>query len=301
MADITLQGKIIFTGKIRAETGLHIGGSKAGIDIGGVDNPVIKDHNGIPYIPGSSIKGKLRALLEKTEGLVINDKRVWQKRDEISIHMCNEIDCFVCNIFGRNNAKGLPRVINGICSIDPNASQCPKQMKDKNNPVDPKNCPFLCISQTTPTLIIVRDAKLDEKSIPKEVQDNLDLEWTEVKFENSIDRITSAANPRQQERVPRGAEFDFEIVYNIYQEEDKSRFKKVLMAMQLLEDDYLGGSGSRGYGKISFQKVRIFWNSSADYKNGNVDISEKEAKAEGEVRELAQKLAGESALNAIFS
>ena len=301
MEDIVLKGKVILKARIIAKTGLHIGGSKSGIEIGGVDNPVIKDHEGKPYIPGSSIKGKMRTLVEKAEGLAINDKRVWQKLDEVSIHMCNDIDCNVCNIFGRNNAKGLPRVSNGICSLDTNAIQCPEKKKKDNKPVDPQNCPFICITETTPTLLIVRDAKLDVKSIPEEVQDNLDLEWTEVKFENSIDRITSAANPRQQERVPREAEFELEIVFNVYQETDKARFRKVLKAMQLLEDDYLGGSGSRGYGKVGFQKVRIFWNSSADYENGNVDISIKKAKAEGEVRELAKKLADESALNAIFS
>jgi CRISPR-associated protein Csm3 len=300
MPDIILQGKIILTGRIRAETGLHIGGSKTGIDIGGVDNPVIKDHENKPYIPGSSLKGKMRSLLEKAEGSATDDKRVWQKKNQISIHMCNETDCHVCNVFGRNNAK-ISRVKKGICSIDPNASKCPEQVKDGKNPASPKNCPFLCIKKTTPTLLIVRDAKLDEESIPKDVRYNLDLEWTEVKFENSIDRITSEANPRQQERVPRGAEFDFEIIYNVYQDKDKARFKKVLTAMQLLEDDYLGGSGSRGYGKVSFQNVRIFWNSSADYKNGNVDISAKKAKAEGRVRELAKKMADESYLNAIFS
>jgi CRISPR-associated protein Csm3 len=52
MADITLLGKVILSGKIKAKTGLHIGGAKTGIDIGGVDNSVIKDQEGKPFIPG---------------------------------------------------------------------------------------------------------------------------------------------------------------------------------------------------------------------------------------------------------
>jgi len=277
MADIKLHGKLIITGKIKAETGLHIGGSRTGIDIGGVDNTVIKDHEGKPYIPGSSLKGKMRSLLEKAEGLASNDKRVWQKKPEgttpgISIHICDEEECSVCNIFGRNNAK--MQEING-------------QEKE--------------ITKTTPTRLIVRDAKLMESSIPQDVKDNLELEWTEVKFENSIDRITSAANPRQQERVPRGAEFELEMVYNIYTDTDKTRFRKVLKAMQLLEDDYLGSSGTRGYGKISFRDIKIFWNTNSDYETGDTNIAIKTPKKVGTLRDISKELKDEKKLNFIFS
>ncbi len=277
MADIKLHGKLIITGKIKAETGLHIGGSRTGIDIGGVDNTVIKDHEGKPYIPGSSLKGKMRSLLEKAEGLASNDKRVWQKKPEgttpgISIHICDEEECSVCNIFGRNNAK--MQEING-------------QEKE--------------ITKTTPTRLIVRDAKLMESSIPQDVKDNLELEWTEVKFENSIDRITSAANPRQQEKVPRGAEFELEMVYNIYTDTDKTRFRKVLKAMQLLEDDYLGSSGTRGYGKISFRDIKIFWNTNSDYETGDTNITIKTPKKVGTLRDISKELKDEKKLNFIFS
>lgn len=78
----------------------------------------------------------------------------------------------------------------------------------------------------------------------------------ETKFENSIDRLTAVANPRQIERVIRGAEFDFEMIYNVEDvtqvEED---FKNIRIAMELLEHDYLGGGGSRGSGRIEFKDV----------------------------------------------
>jgi len=97
-----------------------------------------------------------------------------------------------------------------------------------------------------------------------------------VKWENVIDRITSAANPRQMERVPAGAEFEFEMIYNILNESDKKNLKEVFKAMELLEHDYLGGSGSRGYGKVKFKYLKVYWNSRADYENGDVDIEQKE-------------------------
>jgi len=72
--------------------------------------------------------------------------------------------------------------------------------------------------------------------------------------------------PRQIERVPAGAEFEnFEMVYSIYHEADIARLVTVVEAMQLLEDDYLGGLGSRGSGKIAFQNLAIYARSSKDY------------------------------------
>ncbi|MBT9144944.1 MAG: CRISPR type III-associated RAMP protein Csm3 [candidate division WS2 bacterium] len=273
MTDITLKGKIIVLSKIRTETALHIGGSKSGMDIGGVDNTVIKDNNGKPYIPGSSIKGKMRSLLEKAEGLATLTNLVWQKKPDIRVHLCNDIDCPACNIFGRSNA------------INDRA--------DGNGQI--------IINNTTPTRLIVRDSFLIEESISENVRKNLELEWTEVKIENSIDRITSAANPRQQERVPRGAEFDFEMVFNIYQENDKKLFRKIIKSMQLLEDDYLGGSGSRGYGKIKFIDIKIFWNSNLDYEEGKTDINIKQPVEQGVLKEISERINDDKLLNPLFS
>ena len=85
--------------EIELVSGLHIGGIKGGIKIGGVDNPTIKyrtdDGREIPYIPGSSIKGKTRHLMEKMEGKTLS-------RDNDFVHSCSEEACNVCNIFGRS-------------------------------------------------------------------------------------------------------------------------------------------------------------------------------------------------------
>lgn len=246
MEELKLLGKVVIKGKIKAITGLAIGGSTVGLDIGGVDNPVIKDAEGKPYIPGSSLKGKMRSLLEKELGLASDDKRIWVVENRISLHMCNNPDCKVCNIFGRTTRDApYKTVAGGDLKIE------------KEN--------------VTPTRLIVRDAFLTEKSEEKLKELATDLEYTEVKFENVIDRITSAATPRQMERVPAGAEFDFEMIYNVFNEQDRENLKEVFKAMELLEDDYLGSSGSRGYGKIEFKEIEVYWNSVEAYEKGEIN------------------------------
>lgn len=236
--DIKLSGKVIISGIIKAETGLHIGGAETGLEIGGVDNVVIRDPlTNQPYIPGSSLKGAMRSLLEKSEGLAIDNERVWVKKPDISLHMCGKDECAVCNIFGRTN--GEKEKVTG----------------DKIN-----------IETTTPTRLIVRDAKLTNADELEKAK--TDMPYTEVKIEVVIDRITSAATPRQIERVPAGAEFEFKMIYNIYNENDIATLKSVFEAMSLLEDDYLGGSGSRGHGQVCFCSLEVDWKPRDYYKTG---------------------------------
>ncbi|RLF42113.1 MAG: type III-A CRISPR-associated RAMP protein Csm3, partial [Thermoplasmata archaeon] len=108
MDEIKLLGKVVIRGIIEAKTGLRIGGSTVGLDIGGVDNPVIKDAKGKPYIPGSSLKGKMRSLLEKAEGKPLNSNMGGTR-----IHVCeneNEYqNCHVCKIFGVPGEKDFGR------------------------------------------------------------------------------------------------------------------------------------------------------------------------------------------------
>ena len=73
-----------------------------------------------------------------------------------------------------------------------------------------------------------------------------------------IDRITSAANPRQIERVPAGAEFQLEMVLNIFDtDNEKELINATKRALKLLEDDYIGGNGSRGYGQIVVEDFQM--------------------------------------------
>lgn len=114
--------------------------------------------------------------------------------------------------------------------------------------------------------LIVRDARLLN---PKELEEasNTDMPMTEVKTEVAVDRITSKANPRQIERVPAGAEFASEFVLNLYEGDNQNEYLNLLFeSMELLQDDYLGGHGSRGYGKIKFEIESVTCKTKEDYK-----------------------------------
>jgi len=104
------------------------------------------------------------------------------------------------------------------------------------------------------------DMLLREKDYGRDVE--FDLPYTEIKYENTIDRGTGIANPRQQERVPAGSEFDFRLIYNVentknMEEEVKRDFENILLMFELLEDDYLGGHGTRGYGRVKFEDLKL--------------------------------------------
>lgn len=220
LTQIQLKARVYITFDIEVKTGLHIGGSATGIEIGGVDNTVIRDPmTNQPYIPGSSLKGKMRSLLDKYENKEIN----FPKGDK-KFHVCQTLEsyqkCDSCHVFGVSGDQDF----------------------------------------SEPTRLVVRDVFLSEESIRKLKTAHTDLPFTEVKTEVSIDRVTSAANPRPFERVPAGAEFGrAEMVYSIYFSEDIHRLNEVFNALGLIEDDYLGGGGSRGSGKVAFRNIRIFW------------------------------------------
>jgi len=223
----TLLGKIVIEGKIKCLTGLHIGASKENMEIGAVDSPVVRDPiTRQPYIPGSSLKGKLRTLLEKIKAIT-PDREIG---NNVKIHVCNNFEsakvCDVCRLFGSTGKR--------------------EEKKEGTN---------------FPSRILIRDAYLTNDSVDKLSEIDTGLQYTEWKFENAIDRVTSSANPRQLERVPKGAEFAFEFVYNL---EDTETFEQDIenlkLAIRLLELDALGGHGSRGYGKVDvcIEKISIY-------------------------------------------
>jgi CRISPR-associated protein Csm3 len=233
MTDVNLYGRVIITADILAVTGLHIGGSNMGLEIGGLDKAVIRNPlNHQPYIPGSSLRGKMRSQTEKVLGLPQN-KAIGQA----TIHVCQSKDeyeknggCPVCHVFG------VPA------------------------PAPPEP-PF-----SGPTRLVVRDVFLTKDSADALDRVNSDLRYAELKTEVAIDRVTSAAVPRTLERVPAGAVFGrAEFVFGIYRKADHDRLKTVIQALQLVEDDYLGGAGSRGSGKVQFQNINVSARKRDDY------------------------------------
>ena len=131
--------------------------------------------------------------------------------------------------------------------------------------------------ETMPTRLIVRDTFLSCESLKALNNADTDTDFTEIKTEVAIDRITSAATPRQQERVPAGATFGpFQILHNFYTRDQEDSdpqlsselelFDTVLKGVELLEDDYLGGSGSRGAGQIGFEDLKLTFKSRQCYE-----------------------------------
>ena len=203
----------IIQGKIVCLTGLHIGGSSDAIDIGGSDNVIIRDSvSGLPYIPGSSIKGKLRFLTE------LNDKQSSQSVIDNDGGVSVDKTCIAAKLFGVSAEEGQ------------------RELK-------------------FPTRTIVRDAYPDEDTIELWNNESL-ISGAELKYENTINRIDSSANPRNIERVPKNSKFNFEIIFSVYDEDDDN-ISYLLDAMRLLEDNYLGGSGSRGFGQIKFENIKL--------------------------------------------
>ena len=227
---------ITIESKLKLISGLHIGGADDAMKIGGVDSPVIKrevfcNEKGIvgfgkeynkkitePYIPGSSLKGKIRSLLEhyfrlidpNGEGLVVDSSSKFgdsKKRD------------LIVKLFGES------------------ASQ------DKSPNI---------------TRLVFRDAFITEDIRQLFLENKISL--SEEKFENVIDRrkgTTIQGGLRQIERVPSGVEFNFGVSLRVFEGDNKNLFENTLkLGLKLLELDALGGSGSRGYGKVEFSDIK---------------------------------------------
>lgn len=205
-------------------TGLHIGAGSEEIHIGGIDDAVLKHpHTLEPYIPGSSIKGKMRSLLEWRAGVVgecqgepVSGKALDTLKGE-KLAAAEQI-AKLFGLSGDSNSDGMAMRIG-------------------------------------PTRTSFWDCSL-EKSWSDSVKNKGQL-FTEAKSENTIDRIKGTAkHPRQTERVPAGASFIFKLTYKEL-DGDSNLLDTLLVGLKLLEIDGIGGSGSRGYGKIAFEGLKL--------------------------------------------
>ncbi len=199
-------------GQIELLSGLHIGGGDDTMKIGGIDNGVIKDINSdMPYIPGSSLKGKMRSLLEWDTGVV-------------------------------GLGDGSPfssKLINNVIFDDPQMKKRAVNLLKLFGDSSSENLYGI-------TRISVGDCRLSDESEG--------MELSEAKYENVIDRQRgTASTPRQTERVPAGVKFDFDIRIKVLEEDSEEELMNMVQkGLELIENDYLGGSGSRGYGRVKF-------------------------------------------------
>jgi len=240
-------GNFILRGKFECLTGLHIGGNKEKLDIGGVDSPVIRDpRTRFPYVPGSSLKGKLRSLLEYGLGKVPIGKN--EKGKDVTGNVSSDSE--IVRIFGI-----------GANEKDPDSDDFVKELRDIG-----------------PSRLVVRDSHPDKHTQEWWGKLDTELQFTEIKSENGINRVTAAANPRFIERVAAGSKFEFEMVYSVFKIQDKDEdavlktanddLDNLRMALFMLEHNFIGKSGSRGYGRVQFHLKNPVWVSNEDYRKG---------------------------------
>ena len=228
-----ISSKIFIKGTIKALTGMHIGGNSIGMAIGGADKVVVRNPlTNEPYIPGSSLRGKMRSLLERARG------------DE------------------KHNLEGGFSVKDGKLGAD--AGTRSGTLLGHMFGVSASE------NNKQPTRLMVRDAHLTDVSKNELLNaPNTDMPMTEVKTEVNIDRITSAANPRQFERVPAGAVFQFELVLTLMKGDDKQKFLNLIReGLELVQHDSLGGHGSRGYGSVEFTITTLQERTMQHYHDG---------------------------------
>ncbi|WP_022846644.1 MULTISPECIES: type III-A CRISPR-associated RAMP protein Csm3 [unclassified Desulfurobacterium] len=204
---------VTIEGTVKLVTGLHIGAGNDEIKIGGIDNPVVRNPiTNEPYIPGSSIKGKMRFLLEWYLGKVD-----MQGGKPFS------------NFDGSKEAEVILKIF-GVSGSE-------------ENRIGPARASFY-------DLFLTKESR-------KLLEERVGALMTEDKAEVMVNRIKGTGeNPRHTERIPAGAEFKFKLVYKIFDEEDEKLFEYLLKGLKLLEIDGIGGSVSRGYGKIKFEKLK---------------------------------------------
>lgn len=218
-----MYSKIQIKGKIEVVTGMHIGGTLEFSAIGGVDSPVVRDsRTRLPIIPGSSLKGKLRTLLARE----LNK-----------------------NIFTEH--KNDDPVIKRLFGSSPKSKEKDKKAKENKNENEKET------EKALPSRLIFSDLLLDNR---EDIINSGAISTTEIKFENTINRATGVANPRQIERVVRGAVFPLNIIYDVIvdnTDEIEKDIETLALGLKLLQYDYIGGNGSRGYGKVKFSNLEL--------------------------------------------
>ena len=201
----------------------------------------------VPYIPGSSLKGRMRSLLELSMGLKLYtaDNKIWQHVRSTKAMDSDFIDdveqrCVLDELFGWAAA---------------NYKQIEDLVRRSGRNIDARKL----FANLAPTRLLVDDFMPSERYI-REVKPTSITDFLEEKSENRIDRVTSAADPRDIVRVKPGVVFSGNLRILLF-DNDSDMVEKYLQllatGLELLEETYLGGSGSRGYGRIKFTSISV--------------------------------------------
>ena len=273
------KGTIMLLGDIYLRTGTRIGTSEEEFEIGGLDNPVIKDPvTARPYIPGSSLKGRGRALFE----LLWMDERnvdpdVFFGGHHNERHECGFVSkevyrkakkylrkdppwldgetCPVCRLFG-SAGDGI-----GFANADENVKRLYDEYRELEKELEN------IVNVKKEARVAFRDAHPTRYTLAT-VFERMEGEYTEIKHENAINRVSGEANPRTMERIPKGSRFGLEIVYRVEDEDELERdLAHLLTALKLIEDQGIGHSTTRGYGRVEFRIAAVCARSAGWYLN----------------------------------
>ena len=208
-------------GVIHCLSGVRIGGNNNVIEIGTIDNPIIRNPiTNHPYLPGSSLKGKMRSSLE----LIL--RRLTTGKDGKTLGPCSCGKCVVCKLFGSGDSKSTfepSRLIFRDCPLTQESAQTLQTAAQNSGVFFAEIKPGVRMNRATNTV-------------------------AQGAFFNF-------------ERVPEGTEFDFELVLRLYGDldDDKARAdyrKTIAQGLCLIEKEGIGGKISAGYGKVRFDRLK---------------------------------------------
>jgi len=287
---IEFSGNISIEADLVCETGIHIGTQALGISLSRSDNPIVKLDDDVPYIPGSSIKGKIRSLLEVSEKKDMNIDIGPEERD--ARHEC-DLDTLCEDLKSKGFEAEMKEDERKEIEIKKNGKSAKIYIKGGEPEIEGElkeelrkvieELPFpcdICVifgrgaerkGSEGPTRIQFEDCFIDPKN---QIKDPIEIKW-----ENVINRLTSSAVPRDIERIKKGTVFKLKATYHIFSEDLdgegdieklqeiqeieqlpaklKRRIKLLSKGMELLEKNYLGGMGSRGYGKVRVENLTM--------------------------------------------
>lgn len=241
----------------------------------------------VPLIPGSSIKGRMRGLLELALGKKLytadKDKKIWQHVRSLKA-MSEDVKEFFKDIKNRCEIDDLFGWAAANLSQIVEALRLLKESPDKA---------FEYFKELAPTRLLVDDFTPADDFISRNHGEFESIaDFIEEKSENRIDRVTAAADPRQIARIRPGIEFGGKLkmlVFDIDRNHVKKYLSTLALGLKLLEETYIGGSGSRGYGRIKFKKIVVNLKKIV-ISNGNVQLESKELYSLSSVDDLINKV-----------
>lgn len=209
---------ISIDGVIRAVTGLRIGAGSSSIEIGGLDNPIMRNPlTKVPYVPGSSLKGKLRSLIEVSGYTDIQHSQAPTALDGPCT--CNR--CVACWLFGCGDAT---------------RATSPTRLIFRDCPLSPEE-------------VERQEPLLGEGTFYSEVKDEIAM--------NRQTGVTKSRSLRQSDRIIAGSQLSFALTVRVYELDDENQMRAAIAhALKLLEAEGLGGSVSRGYGQVKFEGLK---------------------------------------------